>query len=506
MEGSICPYCRIENKPKRTIKEKTESFIKRCKERWGDKFKYDNTIFIDYDTPTKVICDIHGEIEVIPKHFLYDSNVGCYECSIDAQRKNLNDFINEANKIHNFKYDYSKYVYVNNKTNGIIICPIHGEFQKSPQAHIHQKQGCQNCSRIETNIKLSDTKEQFIEKAIKMYGEGAFDFSKVEYINSKHNVTLICKKCGKEFDILPNNLLMEHGCSKCANSVSNWEKEINEYINSIGFETETSNRKILEGKEIDILVKNSNIGFECDGLIYHSEFRNKDKNYHLEKTKLARTKGIYLIHIFEDEWYFKKEIVKSMISNVLHKTQNKIHARKCELKIVNNDDKCDFLNQNHIQGDVNSNINLGLYFNDELVSLMTFGKLRKNLGSSPKEGSYELLRFCNKLNTTVVGGASKLFKYFTKNYNFNDIKSYCDLRWYRGNMYEMLGFEYNHSSAPNYFYINNRHRENRFNYRKDVLVKQGFDANKSEHEIMLERKIYRIYDCGCKVYTFVKKC
>ena len=137
---------------------------------------------------------------------------------------------------------------------------------------------------------------------------------------------------------------------------------------------------------------------------------------------------------------------------------------------------------------------------------MTFGNLRKNLGSTSKEGCYELLRFCNKLNTTVVGGASKLFKHFLKEYKPKEVISYCDRRWSEGNLYEMLGFEFSHNSKPNYFYVINGKRENRFKYRKDILVKEGFDPNKSEHEIMLERGIYRIYDCGCKVYKYVNNC
>ena len=134
---------------------------------------------------------------------------------------------------------------------------------------------------------------------------------------------------------------------------------------------------------------------------------------------------------------------------------------------------------------------------------MTFGCLRKNLGSKSSEDTYELLRFCNKLNTNVIGGASKLFKHFIKEHNPSEIISYCDRRWSQGNMYNILGFELDHVSRPNYYYIINGKRENRFGFRKDILIKQGFDKNKTEHEIMLERKIYRIYDCGCNVYKFI---
>lgn len=153
-------------------------------------------------------------------------------------------------------------------------------------------------------------------------------------------------------------------------------------------------------------------------------------------------------------------------------------------------------------GFVNSNIRYGLYYNDELVSLMTFGGLRKSLGTSAKENEYELLRFCNKINTTIVGGASKLFKHFLANNHPEKIISYSDKRLFSGGLYEQLGFIKKEDTQPNYFYIKNGIRENRFKYRKSELVKEGFDSSKTEHQIMIERKMYRIYDCGNFKFEF----
>jgi hypothetical protein len=132
---------------------------------------------------------------------------------------------------------------------------------------------------------------------------------------------------------------------------------------------------------------------------------------------------------------------------------------------------------------------------------MTFGSLRKNMGRKSIDGHYELLRFCNKLYTSVVGGADKLLKYFIKTYNPKEITSYADRRWSQGDLYEKLGFEFIHNSKTNYFYINKGKREHRFKYRKDILVKEGFDKNKTEREIMKERGFNRIYDCGNKKYV-----
>jgi hypothetical protein len=111
-----------------------------------------------------------------------------------------------------------------------------------------------------------------------------------------------------------------------------------------------------------------------------------------------------------------------------------------------------------------------------------------------------MIRFCNKLNFNVIGGASRLLKYFIRTYNPKQLISYADRRWSQGRLYETLGFEFIKNTTPNYFYVVKKRRENRFKYRKDILVKEGFDPNKSEREIMAERKIPRIYDCGCKLY------
>ena len=131
---------------------------------------------------------------------------------------------------------------------------------------------------------------------------------------------------------------------------------------------------------------------------------------------------------------------------------------------------------------------------------MTFSNLRKVLGLNHKDNNYELIRFCNKLNTTVIGGASKLLKYFIKTYSPSRLISYADRRWSTGNLYDKLDFKYMNNSKPNYFYVINNKREHRFKYRKDMLISNGYDPKLTEHQIMTNRQIYRIYDCGTITY------
>lgn len=331
----------------------------------------------------------------------------------------------------------------------------------------------------------------------------------ISYELDDENITLNCHICKQDY-LIYNNLFNYRTkqnsvlCTKCnptdEKQVSGLELDLINFVSGL-VEVETKNRELLGGKEIDILIPSHKLGIEFNGLYWHSDLY-KDKNYHLDKTKLTNNKGYELIHIFEDEWLEKSDIIKSVIKNKLNIYDKRVYARNCEIRLVNKIEEKSFLNNNHIQGFVGSNICYGLYYNNELISLMSFGGLRKSLGYDSKEGSYEMLRFCNKLNYSVVGGASKLFKYFIKNHDVKNIISYSDNRYFDGSLYEKLGFEFVDNTKPNYFYTINHDRLNRFKFRKDVLVKEGFDPNKTEKEIMKDRGYNRIYDCGNKKWVY----
>lgn len=285
------------------------------------------------------------------------------------------------------------------------------------------------------------------------------------------------------------------------NITSNEENELIEYIKSIySGEIILNSRNIISPQELDIYLPNLNIAIEYNGLYWHSEKVGKNKNYHLNKTLLAQTKGIRLIHIFSDEWNNKKDIVKIKLNNILKlNLQNKIYARKCEIKEVSISDKNEFLNKFHIQGADRSEIKLGLYYNNELVACMTFSKPRLAIGKTKTNKiSYELSRYATSYN--ITGGASKLLKYFIKNYKPELIYSYSDNRWSdpNNNMYLNIGFTKKQTSLPGYYYTKDFiKRLHRFNFNKTKLKQQGYDTlNKTEFKIMDELGYNRIWDCG----------
>jgi hypothetical protein len=468
------------------------TLISEFKKIHGDKYDYSLVNYINTDTKITIICPIHGEFEQTP--YKHKNGQQCKKCAYENNslkfKKNSDKFIEDSKLIHGDKYDYSKVIYKNNKDKVIIICPTHGEFEQTPNSHL--KYGCKYCGYDSTR----KSNKLFIEQSIQING-GKYDYSNVNYVKSNKPIKLICPIHG-EFEQTPkNHLSQKQGCPKCTYRVSKLEKELQEFISNLGIEFEETNRTILNNKELDIYIPSHNLAIEFNGLYWHCELF-KDKNYHLDKTNECESKGIRLIHIFEDEWLYKQDIVKSRIKNILGFTKNRIYARKCEIKEVSNKDSKLFLNENHIQGNVSSKINLGLYYNDELVSLITFGKrpLFNNC-------EYELIRFCNKLDSTIIGGASKLLNYFIKNYKPKEIISYTDRRWNKGDLYNKLNFKFIEDTEPSWFIISGNNRYHRVKYQKHKLIDMGFDKSKTAHQICLENGMYRIYDCGTKKYKLI---
>jgi len=328
---------------------------------------------------------------------------------------------------------------------------------------------------------------------------------KYELMSTNHSEYLIkCIKCGEEFTIqrqlwrnrAKNGEVICLKCNPVNNGTSIAEKSILNYIKDIYNGRIDENIKI-DGKEIDIYLPDLKLGFEYNGLYWHSEI-NKSKNYHYDKYKHFNSIGVNLFQIWEDDWSNRQKIVKSIINNKLG-LSNKIWARKCEVREIN-DNKLvkSFLEENHIQGFVGSKIKIGLFHEGNLVSIMTFGNLRKSLGQKTTNEKYELIRFCNLINTSVVGGASKLFKYFLNNFKIVECISYSLNDHSTGNLYKNLGFHTKSETVPNYFWCKSGIRYHRFNFRKDKLVKIGCDINKTEVEIMYELGYFRVFDSGSK--------
>lgn len=360
---------------------------------------------------------------------------------------------------------------------------------------------CKNKHNFSTTYKLFITQgyrcnkckeEERLDRVLKLCNDKNYQFISID----KRHINFICDK-GHECKTLLCNFYKDINCLKCSlqEKSSLPEKEIVEYLKSLGIENIiTSDRSVINPYELDIYLPDYNIAIEYNGKWFHDEFY-KDKNYHLMKTELCNDKDIFLIHIFDDEWEFKKDIVKHRLKHLLNLNKERVYARKCIIKEISPKTARDFCNIYHIQGYGSSKIKLGLYYNDDLVSVMTFSMLNISKGSVNIDNIWELNRFCSSIN--VIGGASKLLTYFKRNYEWDKIISYADRRWSKGSLYYKIGFKFIGYTLPNYWYWDRKKRDitryHRFNFRKNKIKHLG---NGTEIEIMNSIGWSRIWDCG----------
>lgn len=317
----------------------------------------------------------------------------------------------------------------------------------------------------------------------------------------KKNYTVRCNTCENIFDItrqyFTNSKFKKEICRNCypfVKSISNKENELYMFIKELDPTAVQSYRKKYQSREIDIFLPELNLGFEFNGLYWHSEKlltslgRNPKSDF--QKKLFFTEQNINLIQIFEDEWDNKKDIVKSRIRNILKKTPRKIYARECQIKELNSKQAGVFFEKTHIMGNGRSNVRLGLFYKNELVSAMSF----TNNNISRKLNSWEINRFSSLLDTNVIGGASKLFKAFVKEYQPEKIISYADNRWSNGDLYKNLGFNKTSDGTPNYWYFlpNSNLRIHRFTLRKT----KDDDQLLTEYENRLNQGYNRIWDSG----------
>lgn len=299
-----------------------------------------------------------------------------------------------------------------------------------------------------------------------------------------------------------NNYCENKECKIKGKSLTRPQYEIYSIIKDLIDEENINVNYKLKNKELDIFIPYLKLAVEYNGFYWHS-VQHRDKKYHIDKWNLCKDNNIKLITIWEDDWKYKQDIVKSIIKNSLNQTENKIYARQCQIRGVSYFDTQNFINNNHIQGHARSSINLGLYHNEELVSIMTFGNKRMIMKShSESKNDYELLRFCSKINTVVIGAASKLFSHFVEYYKPETVVSYANCDISNGNLYEKLGFKFISHTGLNYWWAKDEKRHHRSNFMKHKLVEQGEDPSLTEDQIMISRGYTKIFGTGNLKYVW----
>jgi very-short-patch-repair endonuclease len=403
--------------------------------------------------------------------------------------------VNNGSKIPEIKERISQKYFAYN--NNVRIKKIIETFKNNYNVEWNSKDP-EICKKIHSSLRL--TNEKNIGSKIK---EMNFSILKT----SSKGYDLECNACHTKKDSVKNYLINyhyrtdKHLCLKCypyEKFRSSGEKELGREIQKI-YSGEMQFNKKLFGYEADIFIPEKKLIFEYNGIYWHSELY-KDKNYHKDKKEKFSRNGYKVIYIWEDDWNneIRRNIILSRIKSVFQ-LNNRIYARNCEIREIDNKASSEFLIKNHLKGNIASQIKIGLFYKDNLVCLSTFGK-RKILN---KEESFELLRNCSLREISVIGGFSKIINYFVQKYG-NNLFSYVDADWsdFKNNSYNNSNFEFISYSNPNYYWVINNQRKNRVGFQKHKLVKNGADPLKSETEIMHELGFYRVYDSGTLKYRY----
>lgn len=299
-------------------------------------------------------------------------------------------------------------------------------------------------------------------------------------------------------DSLIDKRIVEWNLTEFQSSKSYYEIIISKYLSLLNVEFVENTRQVIAPKELDWWIPSKKLGIEFCGLRWHGENAGRDKNYHLTKLQLMNLQNCDLIQIYQDEWDNKSVIVKSILRNKLcPNTLVKVYARKCHIKELDYSTYSEFLEKNHLQGKSIGDIHrYGLFLDKQLVSVIGFRRHKKY--------KWEISRHCNLIDYRVIGGLSKLIKYFIKINNPDSILSYADLRYFSGNGLLTANFKYIGNTKPGYFYTKGVIREHRLNYTKKILIKNGHNPSLTENEIMKSLGYDKVWDCGHAIWLYQK--
>lgn len=536
--GTGCPKCG-----KRWQMTK-EDFVLKSRQVHGDKYDYTHTIYEKSTKKVKIRCPKHGIFEQVASSHMY--GCGCPKCN-KGIKYDIKSFIERAREVHGDYYDYTKVEYVNAKVPVEIICPRHGSFFQTPDAH-DRGCGCPQCK----SSKLEDIVIQNLNKfnipyiynsKILSLGNQTIDF----YLPNKNIVI----ECQGEQHYRPIKFRFSESdelSKERLNERKKLDKEKYKKCIKLGFEmvyftipryfiNNTTNVRtgFYKGKKVyteiselisyiqsvpDIEDVSNNyyvrLNKSLEDRCTFNDDELKYKNYLLKiitlestnekianKYRIASTKRNYNpIIIFEDEYINKYEIVVSKIKHIfgINDSLPKIYGRKCTVSEIDKTKSDKFLEVNHIQGKVNGTIYLGAFYENKLIGVMVMCK--------NGEGSWIISRFASDIKYLGVGIFGKLLKYFISNYEYEKINTFADRRWTLNtdsNLYTKLGFTVESIEKPDYRYIVGKERKHKFLFRKQILHKKyGLPLTMTENEMTKQLGYTKIWDCGLIKYVYHK--
>ena len=489
--GTGCKECALA-----TRRMSPEEYVQKAKEIHGDKFDYSQTRFTKMADQITVLCKEHGEFTQNAQNHLRGMN-GCSECNGQSVIS-VQEYVTRAKEKHGDRFDYSKVMQFKNLHEKItVICNEHREsYRIEANSHLRGNNGCRKCNKYAPY----DTAK--FDNKIQSHGSGKYDYSKVDLssFNVKTSSPIICTidDHGTFYQSFDAHFAGKEGCRKCDEAgTSKREKEFIEFIMDVyDGRIITNDRKVLNGKELDIYLPEINVAIEFNGIYWHQEkFSGKKK--HSEKYWACHDQGIRLLTVWEDDWNNKKEIVKKHVQHVMGiNNQRRIYARNTNVSIVDRWEASAFHESNHIQGSVSASEHWGLKDKGSgvLVAIASFKKAKNG---------YILERYSTSEH--VIGGHSKIVKAFMKEHPNSMLTTFADLSFSDGGLYEKTGWIQDKILPPDYYYIFRNERKHKFGFRKKRFKNDPslfYDESLTESQLAHINGIQRVYDCGKIRFTF----
>lgn len=360
----------------------------------------------------------------------------------------------------------------------------------------HPSQAVDIAQRM-TNSRRKTQEEKFRYRCIKLLENKTDNFNEVKPLLFQWE----CPVCKQKQLWTPYKWIDESNFRPNLFCINCWKPSRSSYENMLlsmipeNIKVVANDREVIHPKELDLYFPEHNLAIEFDGEYWHQNSTSS-----LEKKKLCEEKNIRLINIFQHE--FNEDKIKSALLSALNiQPLKKIYARKCVIKNLSTQEYIDFCNTNHLQNAANASVKLGLFYEDELVEVMSFSQPRFT-----KKYQWEIIRECSKNQYAVIGGKEKLFNHFLKTYDPSSIISYCDQRWFDGGSYLRLGFKLDHISKPSYFYYKKGDVLQRYQCQKHMLSSflERYDPELTESDNMNLNGFMKLFDFGEKVFVWKK--
>jgi hypothetical protein len=474
---------------------KKDLFLKRAIEVHGNFYDYSQSNYINGATPVLIICPKHGGFYQQPR--MHINGQGCPECGKWKGRANLNHeiFIQKARAIHGNRYEYPD-LYKNSNLQLKIICPEHGAFLQRPSYH-WRGGGCPKCGNKKKGAPWGF--KEFLKKAEDVHGN-KYTYDESTFTRMRDKIRINCPIHGDFWQICQMHIYGQ-GCPSCGNTLSKGEKEIGDWLQELGYTTESRNRSVLpSGKELDIYLPDYKTAIEYNGLYWHSSRATDDisiaKKRHIQKLEECRIQGIRLLQFWDFEWNDKKDICKEIILFTLGKIDKRIYARNCTIRHLDTKEANLFLDANHIQGRCKSNVRLGIFMRDELVGIQCYQAPNPG-GASGK--NWLLIRTAFLKRTQVIGGISKLFKAFINEINPVCVVDYTDRRMFVASGHPQMGFVFEKITNPCSYLTNGIKLFSRRYYRykkKPFKQEMPWDDALTDTENLANNGWWWVWDCG----------